>query len=378
MIPFHLPAVPHAADAGGSPDINYLSILPAFSYLTICYHVFMKKILVFLAIFLSSYLPAQALEEGRVVQVNDDSLVVNLESGEQVDAYYYYPEGYDIPTYQINDLVIVDKNSAQVDGPEYIVSDYSRTRPLLILFIIFLITTLLITRVWGLKSFIGMLFSFYLIFKMLLPQLIAGQDPILVAIITSIFIIPATFYLSHGINKKTNAAILGTIISLVVTGVLSSIFSSLAHLTGLASEEMGFLLSVMGESLDTRGLVLAGIIIGTLGVLDDVTISQAAIVTELKEADSKLTIRELFGRAMRVGHDHITSMINTLVLVYAGASLPLLLLFMDSSKSLSTILNNEIIAEEIVRTLVSSIGLVLAVPLTTYIAAIFAKQSSHR
>lgn len=310
--------------------------------------------------------------KGEVITTQADNVLVQLEDGEQSQALSNFPAGIKPKP---GDQVLLEPNLIPEDNlPPYIVVDYQRTRPLLLLTLIFVITTLLVTRLWGLKSFVSLLFSFFLIFNLLLPQIMAGEDPVAVTILTSLYIIPATFYLSHGINRKTHAAILGTAISLLITGVLATFFVNLTHLTGLASEEAGFLLSLMGEKVSTRGLLLSGIILGTLGVLDDVTVSQSAIVSELKTANLKLTDRELFTRAMRVGHDHISSMINTLILVYTGASLPLLLLFLDSSQTFAGVVNHEIIAEEIVRTLVGSLGLILAVPITTLIAVRFAKR----
>lgn len=331
------------------------------------------KILLSLTFFLTPH-PALATSDapvqGRVVSMEGDIVRVELDSGEIITATHTYSLQSISLLPKLDDLVFVAPNiSPDPDSTPYIITDFSRTRPLILLTIIFLIITLAITRFWGLKSFLGMIFSFYLIFQMLLPQIMAGQDPVMVTIVTSLFIIPVTFYLSHGINRKTNAAILGTVIALIITGLLATLFVDLSHLSGLASEEAGFLFAFMGETINTRGLLLAGIILGTLGVLDDVTVSQSAIITELKSSSPQLSFRDLYTRAMRVGHDHISSMVNTLVLVYTGASLPLLLLFLDSSQPLSSVINSPIIAEEIVRTLVGSIGLVLAVPLTTVIAA---------
>jgi len=321
---------------------------------------------------------AKASEEGSVLKTEQDVVTVKLKSGEEIDALYFIPFASSLPFPKPGDRVIVSPNKApSTESPSYVIEDYSRTRPIIIFGLIFVIVTLLIAKMWGIKSFIGMLISFYFIFKLLLPQLMAGQDPVSVAIVTACLIVPLTFYLSHGFNRKTNAAILGTFISLIITGVLAVVSVNLSHLTGLSSEEAGFLFAFMGETINTQGLLIAGIIIGTLGVLDDVTISQAAIVQELKHSNPKLSARELFLRAMRVGHDHISSMVNTLILVYTGASLPLLLLFLDSSLPLSSVINHELIAEEIIRTLVSSTGLVLAVPLTTAIAT-FNGFSSRR
>jgi uncharacterized membrane protein len=197
-----------------------------------------------------------------------------------------------------------------------------------------------------------------------------------------LLIIPATFYPSHGLNRKTSIAILSTICALLITGFLANFFLDFAKLSGLSSEEAGFLQTMNPEVFtNMRGLLLAGIIIGVLGVLDDVTVSQASIVWQLKIANPQFTKVELYKRAMEVGRDHISSMVNTLVLVYAGASLPLLLLFNDAAKPFAEIINYEILADEIVRTLVGSIGLILVVPISTFLAAIFVgkpdKKMSH-
>jgi len=331
-------------------------------------------ILIFIFFSLSVLFPqsAQALGEetwaGEITTVKEQSVEVTLQDGSTVSASHLSPDGTLFFNLIPGDKVMLVTNAAPGADFPYLVSDYDRRQSLLTLSLLFVLVTLTITRLWGLKSIVGMLFSFFLIFKMLLPQIVAGQDPIFVTILTSLFIIPATYYLSHGVNRKTNAAIVGTVLALIITGLIAALFVQLAHLSGLASEEAGFVLAFFGESINVRGLLLAGIILGTLGVLDDVTVSQAAIVTELFRANSRLTRRELFVRAMKIGHDHISSMVNTLVLVYAGASLPLLILFLDSSQSLSVILNHEIVAEEIIRTLVGSIGLILAVPITTAIA----------
>src|SRR3990167_3548556 len=199
--------------------------------------------------------------------------------------------------------------------------------------------------------------SFFVIFTFVLPQILSGKDPIFIAITASLFIIPISFYLSHGLNRKTTAAVIGTIIALVVTGILANVFVDAARLTGFASEEAAFLQQAKPDLINIRGLLLAGIIIGVLGVLDDITVSQSAIVFQLKEANPRIRFDELYMRAMDVGQDHISSMVNTLILVYTGAALPLLLLFIDNPHPFSEVINYEIIADEVVRTLVGSIGL---------------------
>ncbi len=261
--------------------------------------------------------------------------------------------------YKIGDKIVVTDDQ---------ITDYVRRPSLYLLFVIFLLLTVVIAGKWGLTSVFGMAYSFYIIFKFILPLIIKGYNPVTVSIIGAVFIIPVTFSMSHGINRKTINAIIGTLISMVIVGLLSVLFVNLSKLSGFAVEEAGFLQYQLGGIINMKGILLAGIIISTLGVMDDITISQASVVEELRKANKKLSKKELFFRSMNVGKDHISSMVNTLVLVYAGASLPLLLLFVNNPHPFLEVINYEIIADEIVRTLVGSIGLILAVPITTYIA----------
>lgn len=276
--------------------------------------------------------------------------------------------------YKVNDNVIVTKTQDYTGDDSFYISDFIRRDALWKLFIIFMILTVIIARWRGLFSLVGMGISFIIIFSYILPKISAGENPVLVAIVGSCIIIPVSFFLSHGFNKKTLVAIAGTTIALIITGFLAHIFVDTVHLTGFASEEAGFLQVVKQGAINMKGLLLAGIIIGVLGVLDDITISQSAIVFQLKKANEKLSSVQLFKRAMSVGQDHISSMVNTLVLVYTGAALPLLILFIDNPHPFSEVINYEIIADEAVRTLVGSIGLILAVPITTVIAVIFAVE----
>lgn len=273
------------------------------------------------------------------------------------------------PKYEPGDEVLISYSQDFEGKDVFYISDYVRRRPLLFLFLIFVILALIVGGWRGGSSLLGLGISFLVIFAFILPQIYAGRDPVSIAIIGSLLIIPISFYLSHGFNRKTTTAIFGTLIALMITGILAKTFVGLAKLTGYASEEAAFLQVARPGIVNIRGLVLAGIIIGTLGVLDDITISQAAIAQQLKEANPKVKFKELFVRAMNVGQDHIASMVNTLVLVYTGAALPLLLLFIDNPHPFSEVINYEIIAEEAIRTLVGSIGLITAVPITTLLAA---------
>lgn len=273
-----------------------------------------------------------------------------------------------IVKYKLNDKVIVSPSGNPNNPQEFIITDFSRSDGLIILTIIFIITILVVARGKGFFSIIGMFFTFFIVFQFTLPQILSGNSPIFVSIISSLVIIPISFYLSHGLNKKTTISIIGSVITLVLTTILGSIFIKFGHLTGLSSEEAG-MLSLDKNRLDMTGILMAGIVIGALGVLDDITVSQSAIVEELSTTAKLTKVKDLYSRAMIIGTDHITSMVNTLVLAYAGASMPLLLMFVNNPHPFGEIINYELIAEEIIRTLVGSIGLVLAVPITTYLAA---------
>lgn len=280
--------------------------------------------------------------------------------------------------YKVDDELVISFSKDFEGNDMFYITDYVRRGALAWLFVIFVVMAVAIGRWQGMASLIGMGISFLVIFKFILPKIYAGGDPVQIAILGSLVIIPATFLLSHGVNKKTGIAVVGTLISLVVTGILAHIFVDASKLTGFASEEAGFLQAFKPGLINIKGLLLAGIIIGVLGVLDDITISQSAIVQQLKAANPKLKAGELYKKAMAVGKDHIASMVNTLVLVYTGAALPLLLIFIDNPHPFSEIVNYEIIADEIVRTLVGSIGLILAVPITTFIASFMAEGGENK
>lgn len=275
-----------------------------------------------------------------------------------------------VVVYKVADRVTVNVEKDLEGKDVYNINDFIRTDSLTLLAIIFILSILLIAKLRGMSAMLSMVITFLIIFKYILPQIIAGQNPVLVAIIGSMMIIPVTFYMSHGFNKKTTVAIVGTVIAMILTGVLASIFIEIGKLTGLASEEAGFLATIKQGQLNMKGVLLAGIVIGATGVLDDITVAQAATVAQLKQASEKMKVSQLYTAAMNVGQDHIASMINTLILVYAGAALPLMLIFVNNPHPFSEIINYEFIAEEIIRTLVGSIGLVVAVPITTLLAAI--------
>ena len=270
--------------------------------------------------------------------------------------------------YKKGDSVMVTAEKTAENKNLYYITDYVRNTSIYWLFGLFVALTILIGRKRGVLSLLGMGFSFLIIFAFVLPQIISGTDPVFVAILAAMAIIPVSFILSHGISKKTIAAMIGTYIALVITGMLAGFFVDFVRLTGFASDEVNYVQATTANTIDVKGLLLAGMIIGVLGILDDNTITQAAVVAQLKKAMPEASFSEIYAKAMDVGRDHIASVVNTLILVYTGASLPLLLLFINNPIPFSQVINYEMLAEEIVRTLVGSIGLILAIPLTTFIA----------
>jgi uncharacterized membrane protein len=247
--------------------------------------------------------------------------------------------------------------------------DYVRTRPLLILFAAFVLSILVLGRWKGLRSLVALAISMLMIIGYVVPHILAGEDPVKVSLIGSMILLGVTLYLTYGWNLKTHASVLSMVISLLLTGVLSLLFVSLARLTGYGDENSLFLMQQSSIQIDPRGLLLGGMIIGALGVLDDLVTSQSAAVVEIHDANPSLGFGEVFRKAMRVGQDHVAATVNTLVLAYTGASLPLLLIFTLGNGSFGYFINSEFLAEEIVRTLVGSLGLVAAVPISTVIAA---------
>lgn len=254
-------------------------------------------------------------------------------------------------------------------GQNVVIVDHVRRTPLIILFALFVGLVVIVGRRKGFLSFLGMLFSFALIGRFIVPQIVLGNNPIMISLLGALFIIPVTFYIAHGLSWKTTIAVVSTFLALFITGVLAVIFVKFTKLTGFAADEAVFLQAMTGQSINLQTLLLGGIIIGAMGVLDDITISQTSIVAKLHKTNPKLGFQKLFAESMDIGRDHIASLVNTLVLVYAGASLPLFVLFYGSTYTYSELMNMEIIATEIVRTLVSSIGIVAAVPITTIIAS---------
>jgi len=271
---------------------------------------------------------------------------------------------------------IVPPGADPVPGREYSISDFQRQQPMLWLAIAFALVVVLFGRLRGALSLVGLGLSIAVVLVFMVPAILNGESALAVAVVGSVAVMLATILLAHGTGPKSMAAILGTAVALVVTVGLAVLFTELTHLTGRATEEATFLqINASGISLD--GLLLAGMIVAALGVLDDVTVSQSSTVLALRAANPGQSFRELFMRAMDVGRDHVSATVNTLVLAYVGASLPLLLIFSSGQIPLLDAVNLEIIANEIVATLVGSIGLIAAVPITTALAALLAVRMTE-
>jgi uncharacterized membrane protein len=278
------------------------------------------------------------------------------------------------PRFAVGDPVVLAWSGGNPDDPtSYQVLDFQRGSALGWLAALFAAAVLLLGRWRGLAALVALGVGFAVLLLFVLPAILSGRSPLAVAVVGAGVIMFAVLYLTHGLSARTSTAVLGTLVSLALIGVLGAGFSAAARLTGL-DDQTNALITSLGTGVDARGLLLAGMVIGALGVLDDVTVTQTSAVWELHAANPRLGTSGLFRAAMRIGRDHVASAVNTLVLAYAGASLPLLLIFQLSGRSLADVATSQDVAMEIVRTLVGSIGLVASVPVTTAVAAVVASR----
>ncbi|HVT78880.1 MAG TPA: YibE/F family protein [Acidimicrobiales bacterium] len=271
------------------------------------------------------------------------------------------------PAIHLGDGVVVGSSTAG-GGRAYYFADYDRDFPLLLLGLLFVGAAVVFGRVSGLRALAALGASLVALVAFVIPSVLHGHSPIAVALVGAAFIMLVVLYVTGGFNTQTTVAVLGTLASLALIAALAWIFVQATKLTGLADEDAAYL-SAAASSINLQGLLLGGIIIGSLGVLDDMTVTQVSAVWELRRANDEYDARTLYLAAERVGRDHIASTVNTLVLAYAGASLPLLIYFTQSNLHLRQVLTSEVVAVEIVRTLVGSIGLIASVPITTALAA---------
>ena len=290
-------------------------------------------------------------EKGREVKVENDYL--QLKEGEK---FYLY------------------KSIDAMDGREmFSVKDVYRLDSLLWFIGLFIFAIILFSGKQGIRSILSLAGSFLVIMYILIPLLLKGYPPVLTSILIAAAILFIAIFFTHGFNKQSSVAFSGTVVAVILTGLLAYLGVKMASLSGLASEEAIFLNFNTRGTLDLSGLLLGGVMIGILGVLDDIAITQAAIVSEIYNSAPHLSRLEVYKRSLRVGREHVGALVNTLALAYTGAALPILLLFSTSSLPFATIVNQEIFATEIIRTIVGSIGLVLTVPITTLLAVYFLK-----
>jgi len=256
------------------------------------------------------------------------------------------------------------------------IMDKQRAGVLWWLLIILAVVLIVISRWYGIKSLATLFITALVILYFLVPQIAKGADPLIITILAAGFFIIPSLLLSHGFNKKTYIAIVGIVFSVIIVAILAKLVISWAQLTGINTEET-FYINLGEQKINLLNLLLAGIILGTVGVMDDIAITQSSVVLELRKINKNLAWQEVFKKAMQVGNDHIASVINTLFLAYVGASLPLVLLLTQQEIPFMIAIQREFVATEIIRILVGTIGLVLTVPLTTVIAAlIFTRKLS--
>jgi len=274
--------------------------------------------------------------------------------------------------YKKGDIVMVVASQNEEGQENYYITEYVRSGIVWWLFAIFVFILFLVGRWKGLRSLLSLALTFFVIIKYIIPSILSGGNILPVTIIGSVLILTFVIYITEGFNKRSHVSMLSSLFVLALVMFFSFLFVYLAKLSGVASEEVAYLVNIGEGLVNFKGLLLSGIIIGTLGVMDDVIISQVASVEQIYKTDPKQSPNEVFKKAYQIGVSHISSMTNTLFLAYAGASLPLLVLFVSGDSAFSSwndIINNEAIATEIIRTLSGSIGIILAVPVTTILAS---------
>lgn len=277
-------------------------------------------------------------------------------------------EHADTTTIEPGDTIKVDVFETETGELLFSFYDFERTGSLTWLLALFVVAVIALGRWRGLGALAGLAFSLAVIVMFTMPAILDGSNAVSVALTTASLIGFAALFLAHGTEITTAVALLSTFASLTVTAVLALLFVEATKLTGF-TDESSLMLSGLAQNIDPRGILLAGIVIGALGVLDDVTVTQVSAVWELKRVQPELTTRELVNPAMRIGRDHISSTVNTLFLAYTGAALPLLLLFTQAQQGFGNVITREVVATEVVRALVGSIGLVASVPISTWLAA---------
>lgn len=313
-------------------------------------------------------------------EAQNDNIIVTLDvrngdkQGQQVTALWSgdiaQSRGFDVAK---GDNLIV--SCTTYEGQENcVIVERQRTAALIWLGVLFLAAVWGVTKKQGVKAVIAMGIGLAVILFVIVPLILKGVSPFLVTMVGGLVILVPSIYLSHGFTTKSHIALVSIVLAAVVIAVLSLIFSNAMQLTGYVSEESNYI----DAAINLRAILLSGILLGALGVIDDIAVTQVAIVNELHHSNSRLSAFALFKRGIQVGKDHIGSVINTLFLAYAGVSLPLIILTQQNQLPFFVAINQEVVATEIMRTLVGTIGLILVVPLTTYIAAELITRYPHR
>lgn len=299
------------------------------------------------------------LPEGDIVEaeLSPDNPAANSFAGDELFLELFDEGG---------EIVVFGASTPTIEST-YQFADFQRRPLMLILFLILGGAVVIVGRRKGLLALVGLIISGAILLLFVVQGIVAGGSPLPIAVVGALAIALVTLYLAHGVNVESSVALLGVAGAVLLTAVLSAITIAASNVTGFSSEETSLL--TLFEGIQVTGLLLAGVVLGAAGALDDVAVTQAATVRELRAANPSLGSTELFKRGMSVGRDHIASTINTLFLAYAGASLPLLVLFVLSEQSLGTVANSEVVSIELMRTMIGSLGLVATVPFTTWLAA---------
>jgi uncharacterized membrane protein len=309
------------------------------------------------------------IEAPSACKIVNARLTSGPDEGDQV-TFQVRPTQNEVPPIHDGDHVVLrDSTTSTSADYRYTFSDFQRRTPLIWLVVAFVVVVATFGRWQGVRALAGLVASALILVAFLVPALLRDEPALLVALTATAVIGFAALYLAHGVNRATTVAVAGTMASLAITTLLAVVAASATHLTGL-TDHSAQTLRVTAQALDARGLLVAGIVVGALGVLDDVTVAQVSTVGALRRANPSLSVVDLYREATQVGRDHVASVVNTLALAYGGAALPLILFFAQGSQPVGRLVTSEIIAIEVVRMLVGSIGLILSVPITTALAAV--------
>lgn len=310
--------------------------------------------------------------EGTKTDIFVQDLEVLITSGIKKDQKVFLQN--DFQKVKVGDKIFINYLKTIDDREIYTFKDIDRRSALLFTLLVFVFLVIVLGGFGGIRSLLSLFLSFLAIFFVLVPLLLSGYSAVLVSIFVGVLILSSAIYITHGFNLKSNIALLGTFISVFITSLFARFIISKTSLSGFFSDESVYLNLNTGGTLNFEGLLLGGVIIGILGVLDDISVTQVAVVFELKSLSYSISSYDLYKRAIRVGKEHIGALVNTLVLAYSGVSLYLILLFSKSNEPFSYIINSEIFATEIVRTIIGSIGLIISVPITTFLAVYFVNK----